>query len=81
MDELEVRRSVAEVLDASPEELTEEADLESFAAYDSTARLSLMVCLSDLSGYPFDLAALQELRTYGDILKLMRKSSANGQGS
>ena len=81
MDELEVRRSVAEILEVSPEELTEEADLESFGAYDSTARLSLMVCLSDLSGYPFELAALQRLITYGDILRLMRESSANGQGS
>jgi acyl carrier protein len=81
MDELEIRESVAEILEAAPEELTEEAELEGFAAYDSTARLSLMVCLSDLSGCPFELAALQKLRTYGDILKLVRKSSANGQSS
>jgi acyl carrier protein len=81
MDELEVRRSVAEILEISPEELTEETELESFPAYDSTGRLSLMVCLSDLSGRPVDLLALQNLRTYGDILNLMMKGSANGQGS
>jgi len=38
-----------------------------------------MVCLSDLSGYPFELAALQKLHTYGDILKLIRKSSEMGK--
>jgi acyl carrier protein len=81
VDEVELRKSVAEILDAATDELTEEAELEGFAAYDSTARLSLMVCLSDLSGCPFELAALQKLRTYGDILKLVRKSLANGKSS
>jgi acyl carrier protein len=81
MDELEVRRSVAEILESSPEELTEETELESFAAYDSTGRLSLMVCLSDISGCPFEPAVLRKVRTYGDILKLIRESSKNGQGS
>jgi acyl carrier protein len=81
MDELEVRKSVAEVLEASPDELTEEVELESFASYDSIARLSLMVCLSDLSGYPFELGALRKLRTYGDILALLRNGCTNGHSS
>ena len=81
MDELRIRESVAEVLEVLPEELTEEVELESFVTYDSTAQLSLMVCLSDLSGQLFDLARLQKLRTFGDVLALMEESSRNGQGS
>ncbi len=81
MDDLEIRNSVAEILEAAPGTLTEKTELESFPAYDSTGRLSLMVCLSDLSGYPFELAALRNLRTYGDVLKLMRKINGNGQSS
>jgi len=78
MDELELRQSVSEILGISPVDLSEDSELETFPAYDSTARLSLMVCISDVSGCPFELAALRGLRTYGDILKLVRKSSANG---
>jgi len=80
MDELELRRSVAEILDASPDQLNPDVELESFAAYDSIARLSLIVCLSDLSGYPCELAALRKLRTYGDILALVGNGS-NGHGA
>jgi acyl carrier protein len=81
MDEAEIRRSVAEILETEPGTLTEEKELDSFSAYDSTARLSLMVCLSDLSGCPFSLSALQDLRTYGDILRLMSKSSSDANRS
>jgi acyl carrier protein len=77
MDELEVRRSVAEILEVAPEELKKEDELDSFEMYDSTARLSLMVCLSDLTGQPVELAALQQLRTYGDVLALVKIGSAN----
>jgi acyl carrier protein len=81
MDELLIRESVAEILGVLPEELTAEVELESFVTYDSTAQLSLMVCLSDLSGQQFELAILQKLRTFDDILALMKESSRNGQGS
>jgi acyl carrier protein len=81
MDELLIRESVAEILGVLPEELTEDVELESFVTYDSTAQLSLMVCLSDLSGQQFELAILQKLRTFDDILALMKESSRNGQGS
>ncbi len=78
MDELQLRRSVAEILEVSPDELNETAELDSFATYDSTASLSLMVCLSDLSGCNFELRTLQKLRTYGDIVRLMEQGSGNG---
>jgi acyl carrier protein len=81
VDEVELRGAVAEILDILPEDLTEEAELDNFAGYDSTARLSLMVCLSDLTGFPFELAALRKLRTYSDIVNLVNKSCGNGQSS
>jgi acyl carrier protein len=81
MNDLEIRSSVAEILEIPPEQLTEGAELDGFASYDSTARLSLMVCLSDLSGCSFELAALQNLRTYGDVLALVKGGSTNGRSS
>ena len=81
MDELDLRRSVAEILEVLPEELGEEDQLDNFAMYDSTARLSLMVCLSDFTGEPMELAALRGIHTYGDVVKLVRSSSSNGHSS
>ncbi|MCE5306268.1 MAG: hypothetical protein LLG20_01365 [Acidobacteriales bacterium] len=81
MDELELQRSVAEILEVAPEVLKESDELGSFEMYDSTARLSLMVCLSDLTGQPMELAALQQLRTYGDVVMLVRSCSGNGLSS
>ena len=78
MDELRIRESVAEVLEVLPEDLTEDVVLEDLLTYDSTTQLSLMVCLSDLSGREFELATLQKLRTFGDVLALMKESSRNG---
>jgi acyl carrier protein len=78
MDELELKSSVAEILEISPADLATDTELESFAAYDSTARLSLMICLSDLSGRQFDLKSLRDLKTYGDILRLLGLGAANG---
>ena len=70
MDEITVRTAVAAVLEVNPEDLKPETDLES-VGYDSLARLSLMVCLSDLTGKELELAALRRIRTYGDILALL----------
>jgi hypothetical protein len=81
MDELELRRSVAEILDVAPEDLKEADELDSFEMYDSTARLSLMVCLSDFTGQPMELSALQQINTYADILALVKGSSVNGRSS
>ena len=77
MDELELRKLVAEILEVAPEELREENELDSFEMYDSAGRLSLMVCLSDFTGQPMNLAELQKIRTYGDVVRLARSSSAN----
>ena len=77
MNELELRQSVAEILEIAPEQLKEEDELESFGMYDSTARLSLMVCLSDLTGHAMELKTLQQLRTYGDIVAVARTLAGN----
>jgi acyl carrier protein len=76
MNEFEIRSAVAEVLEVDPGELQTGTELESFPTYDSTARLSLMICLSDAAGRPIELCALQDLRTYGDILSLVEKTAA-----
>ena len=79
MDEQELKQAVAEILEISPEELREDAELDSFEAFDSTARLSLMVCLSDFAGVPMELGSLERIRTYGDVLALARSVAGNGR--
>jgi acyl carrier protein len=69
---------VAEILGAEPSELQEASELESFEAYDSVARLSLMVGLSDFTGRPVTVPELMELHTYGDVIKLAKIGSENG---
>ncbi|MGD0294794.1 MAG: acyl carrier protein [Terracidiphilus sp.] len=81
MDEHELRKAVAEILEVAPEDLKEENELDSFESYDSTARLSLLVCLSDFIGKPLEPTALDQIRTYGDILTLVKGSSTNGRSS
>jgi acyl carrier protein len=81
MDEHELRRSIAEILEVPPEELRDEDELDSFEMYDSTGRLSLMVCLSDFTGKPLELAALEQIRTFGDALALVKGVSTNGRSS
>jgi acyl carrier protein len=81
MDEHELRISVAEILGVAPEELEEDAELNSFGNYDSTGRLSLIVCLSDSIGRPLELEALEKIRTYSDVLALVKGSSTHGHSS
>ena len=78
MELLEVRDGVAEILFASPGDLTPGSELDSFPGYDSVAKLSLIVFLSNAAGRPFELTALQNLRTYGDILTALGIASSNG---
>jgi acyl carrier protein len=80
MDEPGIQESVAEILGVTLEELTPDVELKTFATYDSTAQLSLMVCLSDF-GFRLEPNDLRKLRTYGDILKLINQGSGNGQDS
>jgi acyl carrier protein len=77
MDERELRNIVAEILETEPEELREASKLEDFTSYDSVARLSLMVGLSDCTGRPVSVAELMELHTYGDVVKLAGIESVN----
>lgn len=79
MNEQDLRQVVAEILEAEPGQLQEPSELESFSAYDSVARLSLMVALSDFTGRPVTVAELIELHTYGDVLKLVGIRLVNAQ--
>lgn len=72
MNEPSLRASVAEALDIPVDELGEDTELETLPTFDSTSRLSLMVCLSDFTGQPLELCSLRELRTYRDILNLVK---------
>jgi acyl carrier protein len=77
-DDQELRDLVADIFEAKPEDFQESTELESFAAYDSVARLSFMVALSDFIGRPVMVAELMELRTYADVVGFVRISSTNG---
>jgi acyl carrier protein len=77
-DEQELRDMVAEILEAEPGDLLESSELESFATYDSVARLSLMVALSDFIGRPVMVPELMELHTYADVVRFAKASSKNG---
>lgn len=81
MDGQELRETVAEILEADPAELSETIELQSFTAYDSVARLSLMVALSDFAGRPITVVELMELQTYADVIRLAGIGSGNGHNS
>lgn len=70
LSDTEIRNSVAEALEVEPDELQNDTELNNLPNYDSTARLTLMVCISDLTGKPFNFTALEDLKTYGDIVAL-----------
>lgn len=77
MEAQDLQDMVAEILEAKPEDLQEWRELECFSAYDSVARLSLMVGLSDYIGRPVTVAEIMELHTYGDVMKLARIGSTD----
>jgi acyl carrier protein len=79
MDERELRNLVGEILEAEPDTLQESSRLEDFSSYDSVARLSLMVGLSDYTGRPVTVTELMELHTYGDVVKLAGFETVNAQ--
>lgn len=81
MDEQNLKEMVAEILEVEFGQLQEASELESFNAYDSVAKLSLMVGLSDFAGRPVTVPELMELHTYGDVVKLARIGSGNGHHS
>jgi len=69
---------VAEILETDAASLQETSELESFSAYDSVARLTLMVGLSDFTRRPVMVAELMELHTFRDVIKLAGMGSDNG---
>jgi acyl carrier protein len=69
-DEHQLRIAVADILGVAPEDLTPTTELTSFEAFDSTAHLSLMVCLSDFSSHEFRLSDFRNVLTYGDVIRL-----------
>jgi len=77
MDGQNLKELVAEILETEPGQLEESSELASFGAFDSVARLSLMVGLSDFTGRPVTVAELTELHTYGDVMKLARITNGN----
>ena len=81
MDAQDLRSMVAEILEAEPSELHESSELENFKAYDSVAKLSLMVGLSDFTGRPVTIPELMELHTYGDVMRLAKIDLGNGKHS
>ena len=72
---------VAEILETDAIELLEARELGSFSAYDSVARLTLMVGLSDFTGRPVTVPELLKLHTFGDVMKLVGIDTENGQHS
>ena len=81
MNGQELREMVAEILETDANQLQETSELESFTTYDSVARLTLMVGLSDFTGKPVTIPELMKLHTYGDVISLVRSSSTNGHNS
>ena len=81
MNEQDLREMVAVILETGPDELQESSDLESFATFDSVARLSLMVGLSDFTGRPVTVSELTELHTFGDVIKLAKIGMENGKNA
>jgi len=79
--EQELKTMVAEILETDPKELCEDSELEEFRSYDSAGRLSLMLGLADFAGRPIMVPELMKLRTYGDVIDLVRSCSRNGQNS
>jgi len=81
MDEQDLRKMVAEILEKEPDDLLESSELESFGTYDSIAHLSLMVGLSDFTGRPVTISELMGLHTYGDVMKLAGGGSTDGNSA
>ena len=77
----ELRDMVAEILETDATQLQETSELESFTAYDSVARLTLMVGLSDFTGRPVTVPELMKLHTFGDVMKLVGIDAENGHHS
>lgn len=75
IDDEKLRQEIADILSVSPVDLTADTQLESFGTYDSTARLSLMICLSEFGSREIGLREIRELVTYGDVTRLINSDA------
>lgn len=66
-----VREAIANELEIDPSELTSDKLLDEIEAWDSVIALTLTVILSDELGMPVTSAEIKDLKTYGDIEKLL----------
>jgi len=76
MDRTTLQMTIADVLEVAPDDLHDGTVLADLDSYDSVAALSLMVALGDELGVPVGPEEIAGLRTYGDIVELVR-----GKGS
>jgi acyl carrier protein len=67
----ELKNTIAEELEVEPETLTLEMALDDIDAWDSVTALTIMVVLSDELGYPVSPNEMRNLKTFGDIEKLV----------
>ena len=65
----EIKKVVAEIVDAEPADIQLETDLYSFESFDSVEVLSLLVALNDI-GVSVDQGQISSVVTFGDLLKV-----------
>ena len=76
--ELRVRRVVAEYLGVDPEELSSNVSLIEDLAADSLDLVELAIALENELGVVFDESAIDEMRTYGELVDTVQ-GLCNGQ--
>ncbi len=67
----ELKNTLAEELEVEPETLTSETVLYDNDNWDSVTALTIMVILSDALGFPVSPNEIRNLKTFGDIEKLV----------
>lgn len=63
---------LADLLDAKPSELTEQAELASFGNWDSLTKVTLIGFLLDQFEIALDPERIDALRTVGDLLQTVK---------
>ena len=66
---------LAEIMDADPESLTEEAELREAGEWDSLSILSFAVLMEDEFGKETSRESIRKLVTVGDALRMMEGQS------
>jgi len=65
---------LAEIMDADPESLTEEAELREAGEWDSLSILSFAVLMEDEFGKETSRESIRKLVTVGDALRMMESA-------